>query len=403
MASITSNRTVTVDGKDISHCDFCNAECDNVKNRVFYCNKCNQPFCQSHSDVERHDCIFIHQRTLECPLCKVVLIIPDGADPNQIWVEHSNHSCTAADQPSVKKECGSCQCPLNDLNMHKCANCDIEFCLKHRLSEDHVCIPALPVAGPMVTGVPIPNDEKENTPQSKTSNPEVYHMASPRSRKSNTTPASLNPFEERNSTNPFEIDLKSLDQSPATGSQKAKERQSVSSEELKNSIQNYKRDSYSSDSFANDNNDNAKNREEPARNGQQPRQPEVYNMADPIELDDISYGLPSQVQYNTEPLLHNEKRKSGKMGRFMTALANLCNYQQRKREKARMMKEREGRLNQQESQFPDLSDRVKETEAYKNNANSEPYTKDENITPTGQNHNPGWRRKKKGHAQLVED
>lgn len=101
------------------------------------CDGCQGMYCREHSSPAAHECRGVTQTTIVCPLCNQLLTVPDGVDPNVLWNNHSDTACTG--RRRSRKKCNVCSTTLTVLNIHTCKQCNTEFCLKHRLQEDHPC------------------------------------------------------------------------------------------------------------------------------------------------------------------------------------------------------------------------------------------------------------------------
>ena len=72
------------------------------------CNLCSAPFCQDHHRPEAHQCakynpLEADRRAIECPLCKTLIAIPPGEDPNIKIGHHVDTECKVMHGKDAKK------------------------------------------------------------------------------------------------------------------------------------------------------------------------------------------------------------------------------------------------------------------------------------------------------------
>lgn len=129
-----------------AHCSH--PECNQLDFLPFQCNACNKIYCQYHRMASDHACpradLAGDNQVVVCPVCAKAVKLVAGEDPNVTYTRHSSSSaCDPANYAKVhkKQRCPvpNCREKLTTVNVHRCKECGINTCLKHRLTKDHNC------------------------------------------------------------------------------------------------------------------------------------------------------------------------------------------------------------------------------------------------------------------------
>lgn len=75
----------------------------------------------------------------ECPLCGVTLGLKKGEDPNVRMEQHIASGCASPTTERRSNKCSFKGCKKRELVPVVCANCSLNFCLRHRMDRDHNC------------------------------------------------------------------------------------------------------------------------------------------------------------------------------------------------------------------------------------------------------------------------
>lgn len=132
------------------HCD--KNDCHQLDFLPFKCDKCSKTFCLAHKGYTDHDCSFdITQASVmpQCPVCTQYIKVPQGLSADIVVNRHINSGCNSdllekseKEKKKIRKnkQCGVCRNPENYDTMI-CATCRKQFCLTHRHSDSHKCVP----------------------------------------------------------------------------------------------------------------------------------------------------------------------------------------------------------------------------------------------------------------------
>jgi predicted nucleic acid binding AN1-type Zn finger protein len=115
----------------------------------FQCIFCQQKFCEQHQRAIEivgnggHLCPKYpkDKRAIVCPLCEQIVSIPPSKDPNDIVNEHISKGCPKTQEQIYKNQCSFSGCGKRELIPILCKQCEKSFCIKHRLEQDHKCVP----------------------------------------------------------------------------------------------------------------------------------------------------------------------------------------------------------------------------------------------------------------------
>lgn len=270
------------------------------------CRGCEGKFCSEHSSPASHECRGVVQTTIVCPVCNQSLTVPEGVDPNVLWNNHNDTVCTG--KRKRQKKCLVCRVTLTSLNIHTCRQCNIDYCLKHRLQEDHPC-----------------------------TEPTKFDPKSSDTRNAGIIVDPANYLRKRDS---FSTGSSNENNGENKGGYRV-----IYDEDSHRATSSTQRRYNQGDDVARD----TRRRE--------------------MELDEVSLsGLPTHVDAHDDaaPLIRDGKE--GRLKKLATTLANLCNYQERRRRRRRERernayggRERDMRERDTGSRFPELSERARNT------------------------------------------
>lgn len=130
-------------GNPGKHCTYCHA-LDFLPAR---CDGCSGTFCASCSPPFAHECPTAQQKQQpndriipECPLCKAVLPILPGQDPNRIVELHIRGGCQPPSTVAAfSHRCSHPKCKVMTPVAITCRSCHANFCIKHRAPLKHKC------------------------------------------------------------------------------------------------------------------------------------------------------------------------------------------------------------------------------------------------------------------------
>jgi predicted nucleic acid binding AN1-type Zn finger protein len=130
-------------GNPGKHCACCHA-LDFLPVR---CGGCSGSFCASCSPPSAHECPTAkqkqqpHDRIIpECPLCKAVLPILSGQDPNRVVELHIRGGCKPPSTVAAfSHRCSHPKCKVMTPVAITCRSCNSNFCIKHRAPLKHAC------------------------------------------------------------------------------------------------------------------------------------------------------------------------------------------------------------------------------------------------------------------------
>jgi hypothetical protein len=80
-------------------------------------------------------------RAIQCPICQQVVPTPPNKDPNDILNRHIDDGCpnTSKENTIYQNGCNFKGCKKRELVKIQCNTCEKQFCIKHRLEQDHKC------------------------------------------------------------------------------------------------------------------------------------------------------------------------------------------------------------------------------------------------------------------------
>ncbi|KAL5480125.1 hypothetical protein EMCRGX_G023747 [Ephydatia muelleri] len=134
------NRKMLMDiGK---HCSV--TSCKRLDFLPFICEKCEGVFCVEHRREREHGCLNEDAgdvRVPVCPLCQKMLLKRIHTSANDTVEEHIVSGCKDHVMPPPKKagRCSYKNCRQSELIPFLCRECKHQFCVRHRLTNDHEC------------------------------------------------------------------------------------------------------------------------------------------------------------------------------------------------------------------------------------------------------------------------
>ncbi len=119
--------------------------CNQLDYLPMKCKACNEFFCSEHFKYENHGCekakMFDYKIPV-CDQCHKTIEFKRGKNLDLCLQEHmQNCQLRAEDQNSkqqMKKYCNFKSCKSKEIFRFECDECQMIFCNRHRLHEDHV-------------------------------------------------------------------------------------------------------------------------------------------------------------------------------------------------------------------------------------------------------------------------
>ncbi|XP_045479952.1 AN1-type zinc finger protein 2A [Harmonia axyridis] len=112
----------------------------------FECDACNEIFCGNHYQFKNHNCKNFHTKDNQvpvCPLCNKPIPLKYGEKPDLIVGSHIDNDCLSDPARSRRKvfsnRCSLKGCKAKEMVPIICGDCKQNYCLKHRLQNDHKC------------------------------------------------------------------------------------------------------------------------------------------------------------------------------------------------------------------------------------------------------------------------
>jgi predicted nucleic acid binding AN1-type Zn finger protein len=127
------------------------------------CVFCKRQFCQKHSRAtnseteQGHLCPNFPKDVYAvlCPLCNQV-VHNAQINPDEAVNAHIQKGCPTTSKPVYENSCHFVNCTKREIVAIKCRFCNLTFCIKHRLEQDHKCSPSK-----MMAKTNLKNREKE--------------------------------------------------------------------------------------------------------------------------------------------------------------------------------------------------------------------------------------------------
>ncbi len=135
------------------HCE--EEYCRQLDYLPFKCNACSKYYCVSHIKHDDHACKDSHKLNYEipsCPLCSKTVVFTRGEDldlclakhvkecETQIRSDSENKTTNQSKDSNHTKKCAFDKCKTKDSLRFECNKCNKNFCIKHRIQEDHCCL-----------------------------------------------------------------------------------------------------------------------------------------------------------------------------------------------------------------------------------------------------------------------
>eukprot|EP01038_Epipyxis_sp_PR26KG_P005700 gene5700-7868_t len=125
----------------------CNAEFCHQKDFLpFQCDYCHKSLCLTHRSYQAHNCDGAASKditSMDCPICGKSVSFTKIQNPNLVWEDHYNNTCTKDSKNLTKtaNKCiaSSCRTLLGLSNTFNCPKCKRNVCLSHRIPEEHQC------------------------------------------------------------------------------------------------------------------------------------------------------------------------------------------------------------------------------------------------------------------------
>jgi AN1-type zinc finger protein 2 len=111
------------------------------------CKACLKIFCNEHIKYDNHKCREAYKFDYQiptCPLCHETIEFQRGKDLNICLAEHIQN-CENEESNMKKKKANKTKCSIlkcktkSNIMPFECKNCNKNFCIKHRMQEDHDC------------------------------------------------------------------------------------------------------------------------------------------------------------------------------------------------------------------------------------------------------------------------
>eukprot|EP00112_Aurelia_sp_Birch-Aquarium-sp1_P002393 Seg1263.6 transcript_id=Seg1263.6/GoldUCD/mRNA.D3Y31 product="AN1-type zinc finger protein 2B" protein_id=Seg1263.6/GoldUCD/D3Y31 len=125
-------------------------DCRQLDYLPFKCDYCSKEFCKEHHDVKEHSCpSFVNRDRIvpTCPLCGKLVALTLNETINDQVERHIRSGCQKLVVEKRKKnQCSQMNCRQRTLIPFNCHSCYKNFCVRHRHSGDHTCIPMTPTS-----------------------------------------------------------------------------------------------------------------------------------------------------------------------------------------------------------------------------------------------------------------
>ncbi len=129
-----------------AHCTY--KYCKRKDFLPFECSRCGKIYCLEHRSCKAHECPkadIDDVQLIICPFCNARIKMMGAEDPNVVFQKHYPALCRPhLAVPETKERCAAdgCYTVLNPVNTFECKACGgLKYCLKHRFSDTHKCVP----------------------------------------------------------------------------------------------------------------------------------------------------------------------------------------------------------------------------------------------------------------------
>jgi predicted nucleic acid binding AN1-type Zn finger protein len=115
------------------------------------CKACAKLFCNYHVKYDDHNCKEAYKFNYKiptCPTCNQTVEFQRGKDLDICLAEHMqncndekilNKKFSNISLKQQKNKCSVLKCKTKDIIQFECKNCFKNYCVKHRIQEDHDC------------------------------------------------------------------------------------------------------------------------------------------------------------------------------------------------------------------------------------------------------------------------
>lgn len=111
------------------------------------CGACKDVFCSDHFTYVKHDCPAANTRDVQvpvCPLCSAPVPGRRGEPPDVAVSAHIDNQCTSDKAKERRNKvftnrCSFKGCKTKEMVPLICAECSLNYCLRHRHMTDHAC------------------------------------------------------------------------------------------------------------------------------------------------------------------------------------------------------------------------------------------------------------------------
>ncbi|XP_049836104.1 AN1-type zinc finger protein 2A-like [Schistocerca gregaria] len=110
------------------------------------CDACEKIFCKDHVSYNSHSCPSAYKKDVQvpvCPLCNVPIPVKRGEPPDIAVGAHIDSDCQSHTAKTSRKvfanRCSAKGCKQKEVVRVQCAECRLNFCLRHRHPVDHNC------------------------------------------------------------------------------------------------------------------------------------------------------------------------------------------------------------------------------------------------------------------------
>ncbi|KAI1294990.1 AN1-type zinc finger protein 2B [Halotydeus destructor] len=130
------------------HCSI--TTCNRLDFLPIRCDSCSKTYCSDHYSYTSHTCPNAHTKDFQvpvCPLCSQPVAMKRGELPDIRVSAHIDDDCQDVRAKQKRKnsvfssKCTKKGCKSREMVKILCTVCDKNFCLKHRHSMDHDCVP----------------------------------------------------------------------------------------------------------------------------------------------------------------------------------------------------------------------------------------------------------------------
>jgi predicted nucleic acid binding AN1-type Zn finger protein len=109
------------------------------------CSACHRDFCADHFKYEAHNCEQANKIDFKIPVCEICenpIEFKRGKDLDLCLAEHMSKCQLASpkqESQKPKKVCNYKGCKSREVFRFECDVCHLNFCVRHRMPEIHLC------------------------------------------------------------------------------------------------------------------------------------------------------------------------------------------------------------------------------------------------------------------------